>query len=225
MSVTRRAFPLASALLAGGALLGAQQPAAPARPPSLSGVWQFDESRTTEDQGNWRRSVHAGPAAPIYSPSKVKVVPQPQTNPRGATLPQVVQTGGEPSTMTGRTTESVGNRVSRALRDLLELALTYDIRVEPTSVVIIDDLGRRDTYATSGKKEKHRAGATEFTVASTWRDGQLVQQLDSVYQLQVKRTFVPSADLKTLFVVMTVERPKLVPELKPITRVYTRPEK
>ena len=52
MLPTRRAASLASALVAAGVVLAAQQPAEPAKAPSLAGLWQFDEDRTSEDQRN-----------------------------------------------------------------------------------------------------------------------------------------------------------------------------
>ena len=188
----------------------------------LTGVWKFDPSQTKDDQRNWRRPVAPGPSAPIYVPSKVEVGSSQPLEKTTVTTPVTVRSsGGGVSKMTP-SRESPANEIARALRDLLELALTYEIRVGDGVVVFTDDLGRTMTFATSGKNERQRVAATEFTSTTSWNDGRLVQQFDSVHRLRLTQTYLPGADGKTLLVHVTIDRPALTPEIEPFTRVYVR---
>ena len=70
------------------------------------------------------------------------------------------------------------NDIRRAVRDLLELAQQYTIDVGNDTVTLSDDLQRVTTFATDGRREKHRSGATEYESTTSWNtDNQLVQEL------------------------------------------------
>ena len=207
--------------------LAAQQPSAPHAGPvvtpapklpttALAGTWAFDEKGTFEDQRNWRRPVvgdatvpHAG--SPASSGSSAYGTGSP-----GPGVP--LGYGGTRSAL-----GLLDNDIRRAVRDLLELAQQYTIDVGNDTVTLSDDLQRVTTFATDGRREKHRSGATEYESTTSWNtDNQLVQELSRGKDLKVQLIWLPANEGQALFVWIKVEKPTFTPPIKDIKRVYVK---
>ena len=78
------------------------------------------------------------------------------------------------------------------------------------------------TFTTTGKKEKHRIGATSFEAKSAWDGAVLRQEIEAVGGFKMTQVYYPATDGQTMFVSMTVEKPEFKPPIKPITRTYRR---
>jgi len=111
----------------------------------------------------------------------------------------------------------------RALRDLLEVAERYVIKIESDRVTITDDLERTQVYLANGKKEKHVVGATKFETTTEWQGRVLVQHITSGV-LHLSQVFVPTDDGQALFVSFRLEKPELAQPVKPVMRAYSRVE-
>ncbi len=115
------------------------------------------------------------------------------------------------------------NDIRRVMRDLLELAQQYVIEVSADTVTLSDDLQRSTTFATDGRREKHRAGASEYESRTMWNaDNQLVQELTHGKDVKVSLIWLPANEAKALFVWIKVEKPTFTPPIKDIKRVYLR---
>jgi hypothetical protein len=138
--------------------------------------------------------------------------------------------GTQPSWAPGYGQESKARRrievqALTAMRDLLELSEHLDFTVEAGRVTVLDDLQRRLSYATNGKRETHQLGTTEFTSRTRWSETALMQTFEVGPHFQMTEALVPSEDRSRLFVVLKVTRPTLSPPVKNIERVYTRAPK
>jgi hypothetical protein len=188
---------------------GAAVPVAPAT--ALTGRWLFNDA-TREDARNWRRPV-AG--APFGAPS-----------PSGATPAAPAAAFGSAYSGRPRPAGSLGepfdSDVRRALRDLLEVTRRFEINVGSAQVTFTDDLSRVFTYSTDGRREKHRAGGTEYDVRTTWEGPVLHQEISAFREFKMTQAFLLSEDGGQMFVWLTVDKPALVPPVRKLTRVYTR---
>lgn len=110
----------------------------------------------------------------------------------------------------------------RTLRDLLEIAESYSIKVDAGRATVIDDLGRALVFTLNGRKEKHRLGATEFEARSAWDGVRLTLDVEAYGGFRMSQVFQPSEDAQSLFVAMVVQKPKFTPPIKDVTRVYRR---
>jgi len=207
--------------------LGAQQPATPHASPvvtpaptlpttALAGTWAFDEKGTFEDQRNWRRPVAGDATAPHAGSPASGGSSMYGTGSPGPGMP--LGYGGPRGAM-----GLFDNDIRRAMRDLLELAQQYTIDVGNDTVTLSDDLQRATTFATDGRREKHRSGATEYESKTSWNaDNQLVQELSRGKDLKVHLIWLPANEGKALFVWIKVEKPTFTPPIKDIKRVYVR---
>jgi len=182
---------------------------------ALAGKWVIDDAAVREDARNWRRPVGA---APFAGPTAT-----------GGGQPQAVGPGpGGPVGAPGRPRpagslgEPYDSDVRRALRDLLEVTRRFDIAVMSAQVTFTDDLARVFTFATDGRREKHRAGGTEYDVRTTWDGDVLVQDISAYREFKMSQAFRLSEDRTQLFVWLTVEKPTLVPPVRQLRRVYAR---
>ncbi len=194
-------------------------PAAPAPDLNLSGTWKFDDAVIKDDPRNWRRPVNSASALPGAGLSGAPGAPP---GAGGVGDP----TASAPTTMRApRAAGSLGepwdSQVRRALRDLLEVTPLYTISVQPTQVTFVDDLERTYVYMTDGRKEKKRAGGTEFDVRTTW-DGNVLRQDIVANHLRMSQAFMLASDQSAMFVWLNVEKPELVPPIKKLARVYVR---
>jgi hypothetical protein len=211
----------------GVSALEAQQPSTPQPSPvvtpaarlpasALAGTWAFDEKGTFEDQRNWRRPVVGDAPAPrAGSPASSGS----SAYGAGSPGPGVPLGYGGPRSAAGL----FDNDIRRAVRDLLELAQQYTIDVGSDTVTLSDDLQRATTFATDGRREKHRSGATEYESKTSWNaDNQLVQELSHGKDLKVQLIWLPANEGKAMFVWIKVEKPTFTPPIKDIKRVYLR---
>ena len=198
---------------------------ADANPAKLAGTWSFDDGASREDHRNWRRPVGN---------------PQPMGNPStgtGGVGPRRTGGGGMPAGGGGTggggwgggdgfiprpTSSTFDTELRRVLRDLLEVAETYEIELRDGQVVITDDLERSLTFSTSGRKEKHRLGATSFDAKTSWEGALLKQDIESIGGFRMSQVFLPTEDGSSMFVSIRVEKPEFTPPIKPITRTYRR---
>jgi hypothetical protein len=96
-------------------------------------------------------------------------------------------------------------RASRDLtRDLMEIPESLTISVAPGDVTIVDDLDRKRTYPTDGKKQHYLLGASGFDARVEWRDGQLHKDIDGGYGFKMSETYFLSEDGNRLFVILRV---------------------
>lgn len=183
---------------------------------ALAGTWAFDEKGTFEDQRNWRRPVVGDATAPrAGSPASSGS----STFGTGSPGPGVPLGYGGPRSAAGL----FDNDVRRAMRDLLELAQQYTIDVGNDTVTLSDDLQRATTFATDGRREKHRLGATEYESKTSWNaDNQLVQEWSRGKDLKVHVIWLPANEGNALFVWIKVEKPTFTPPIKDIKRVYVK---
>jgi hypothetical protein len=190
--------------------------AAPSAPTRLAGSWEYSDDDSKEDPRNWRRPVSA---RPMVNPGGF-----PGGGPDGAPP----RPRGEPMGWSGGgfvprpSSAQFEGDLRRALRDLLEVAETFDIVLKSDQVVITDDLDRTLTFSTNGKKEKQRIGATNFEAKTRWEGDLLKQDIEAIGGFHMLQVYFPSADGQTLFVSMTVDKPEFKPPIKPITRTYRR---
>jgi len=216
------AFGALSALAAAQAPQPAPPPAAPAPDVNLSGTWKFDDGAIKDDPRNWRRPVQGRAVLPGAGAGPTPGAPPERT---GAGSVGDPATGAPTSARAPRAAGSLGepwdSQVRRALRDLLEVTPLYTITVLPTQVTFVDDLERTFVYATDGRKEKKRAGGTEFDVRTTW-EGNILRQDIVASQLRMSQAFMLASDQSAMFVWLTVEKPELVPPIKKLARVYLR---
>jgi hypothetical protein len=218
---------LAGALSVPGAGAVVAQQAAPQERPAvapapklptlaLAGTWTFDEKGTFEDPRNWRRPVVADsgvPRAGSLSSSGGS------TYGSGSPGPGVPLGYGGPRSAAGL----FDNDIRRAVRDLLEPAATYVIDVGNDTVTLNDDLQRATTFATDGRREKHRSGATQYESKTSWNaDNQLVQELSHGRDLKVSLIWLPANEGKALFVWIKIEKPVFTPPIRDIKRVYLK---
>lgn len=202
--------------------------AAAAQPPSsLAGSWEFDDDQSKEDQRNWRRPVGAPrpfPTQPTgggfpgggggypgggYGGGSGGVVPPLGGGQSGGYLPR-------PTSSTFET------ELRRALRDLLEVAESFEIALKGDQVVITDDLDRTFTYTTDGRKEKYRVGATDFAAKTSWDGAMLKQDIEAIGGFHMTQVFLPTEDGQGMFISIRVDKPAFTPPIKPITRTYRR---
>lgn len=208
--------------------VAAQQPSTPQTGPvvtptpklpmtALAGTWTFDEKGTSEDQRNWRRPVAADAA--VTRPGSTPSSGGSSTYGTGSPGPGVPLGYGGPRSASGL----FDNDVRRAMRDLLELAQQVTIDVGNDTVTLGDDLQRSTTFATDGRREKHRSGATEYESKTSWNaDNQLVQELSRGKDLKVQLIWLPANEGKAMFVWIKVEKPAFTPPIKDIKRVYLK---
>ena len=199
-----------------------QEPQSPApeansSPVKLAGSWEYSEDASKEDPRNWRRPV--GSTQPLANPGGF-----PAGGPDGGGRRPAGDPGwgGGGGFIPRPASAQFEGDLRRALRDLLEVAETFDIVLKPDQVVITDDLDRTLTFSTTGKKEKHRIGATNFETKTVWEGAILKQDIEAIGGFHMTQVYFPSADGQTLFVSMTVDKPEFKPPIKPITRTYRR---
>jgi hypothetical protein len=94
------------------------------------------------------------------------------------------------------------------LRDLIEIAETFTITVQPDAVTFVDDLERERTYPTTGDKRKYQLGAAQFSARVRWDGAQLRKEIEGEYGFKMTETFFLSADGKKLFLVLRIGDPK-----------------
>ena len=218
---TRLALAVAIVVACATTLAARQSPVAtpnaalPVRlgPDALAGRWTFDDKDSREDQRNWRRPVA----------DDTQALTGPRATPPAVGLwtpgPGVPMNSAGPRSSAG----VFDNDVRRAMRDLLELAPSYAISIGDGTVTITDDLERKTTFATDGRKEKHMQGATEYESHTTWNaDGQLVQDVSWTKELRISEIWFPGDDGASLFVWMKVLKPTFTPPVKDIRRTYTK---
>jgi hypothetical protein len=204
------------------AIQAPQSPASPdpaaAPATTLAGSWEYSEDASKEDPRNWRRPV--GATRPIPNPAGQNGGGDYRGRGGGDMMGGGGWAGGgfipRPSSATFE------GDLRRALRDLLEVAATFDIVVKPDQVVITDDLDRTLTFGTTGKKDKLRIGATNFEAKSAWDGAVLRQEIEAIGGFRMTQVYFPATDGQTMFVSMTVEKPEFKPPIKPITRTYRR---
>jgi hypothetical protein len=205
-------------------LVSPAAPAAPAPDVNLSGTWKFDDGAIKDDPRNWRRPVQGRPAVPGAVGGAGA---PPETGGSGGSGGGVgdpvaaASTTLRPPRSAGSLGEPWDSQVRRALRDLLEVTPRYTITVQPTQVTFVDDLDRKFVYMTDGRKEKKRAGGTEFDVRTTW-EGSVLRQDIVASALRMSQAFMLASDQSAMFVWLTVEKPELVPPIKKLARVYMR---
>ena len=218
---TRLALAVAIVVACATTLAARQSPVAtpnaalPVRlgPDALAGRWTFDDKDSREDQRNWRRPVA----------DDTQALTGPRATPPAVGLwtpgPGVPMNSAGPRSSAG----VFDNDVRRAMRDLLELAPSYAISIGDGTVTITDDLERKTTFATDGRKEKHLQGATEYESHTTWNaDGQLVQDVAWTKELRLSEIWFPGDDGTSLFVWIKVLKPPFTPPVKDIRRVYVK---
>ncbi len=181
---------------------------------ALSGKWTFNDDAIREDPRNWRRPVGG---APFAGPTAVANAPGAGAGMGGAAFGP----SGRPRPA-GSLGEPFDSDVRRALRDLLEVARRFDIAVAAAQVTFTDDLSRVFTFATDGRREKQRAGGTEYDVRTTWDGPVLMQEISAYREFKMTQAFRLSEDGRQLFVWLTVDKPALVPPVRQLRRVYTR---
>jgi len=194
-------------------------PASGTPPTALAGKWVIDDAAVREDSRNWRRPVGA---APFVGPTAA-------AGTAGGGQPAAVGPGpggtfgapGRPRPA-GSLGEPYDSDVRRALRDLLEVTRRFDIAVMPAQVTFTDDLARVFTFSTDGRREKHRAGGTEYDVRTTWDGDVLLQEISAYREFKMSQAFRLSEDRTQLFVWLNVDKPALVPPVRQVRRVYAR---
>jgi hypothetical protein len=128
--------------------------------------------------------------------------------------------GGE-GTLVGPTPEMM--RAARDLtRDLMEIPETLTISVSPDAVTFVDDLNRKRTYSTDGRKQKYQLGASSFDARAEWKDGQLRKDIDGGYGFKMSEVYFLSPDGKRLFVILRVGETKKNTPPVGADRVYDR---
>lgn len=184
---------------------------------ALAGAWTLDEKGTYEDQRNWRR--------PVMGEGGVPRAGSPPSSIGSATSGSGSPGPGVPLGYGGPRSAAVlfDNDLRRAVRDLLEPATTYVIDVGNDTVTVNDDLQRATTFATDGRHEKHRSGATEYESKTYWNaDNQLVQELSRGKELKVSLIWLPANKGQAMFMWIKVEKPVFTPPIKDIKRVYLK---
>jgi hypothetical protein len=184
-------------------------------PEKLVGQWVFDDDESIEDQRNWRRPVGSGRPA-VLNPTGNSGVQRTPSG-MGSSIPTPQGVRRYPTA-----NMSFDSAFRRTLRDLLEIAESYAIKVEDGRATVTDDLDRALVFTLNGRKEKHRLAATEFEARSTWDGVRLALDVEAYGGFRMSQVFQPSEDGQALFVAMVVQKPKFTPPIKNITRVYRR---
>ena len=206
----------------------AQAPSASGPPPAeraanLAGSWEFDDGQSKEDQRNWRRPVGAARPIPSNTGGRGGGFPGSSAGYPGGPGGMMPPMGGGGGGFVPRPSSAAyDTELRRALRDLLEVAAGYEIALKQDQVIITDDLERTLTFSTSGKKEKHRIGATNFESRTSWDGGLLMQDIEAVGGFHMSQVFFPAEDGQSMFVSIRVDKPDFKPPIKPITRTYRR---
>jgi hypothetical protein len=104
----------------------------------------------------------------------------------------------------------------------MEIPESLTIAVSPASITIVDDLERKRTYPTDGRKQKYQLGASSFDARVEWKDSQLRKDIDGSFGFKMTETYFLSPDGSRLFVILRVgEVRKNVPPVG-ANRVYDR---
>ncbi len=223
-SVVRLGLTAVGVLVCAVSTSAQQQPAATSATPTpkvsapdrLAGQWVFDDDESIEDQRNWRRPVGNGRSA-VLNPPPISGRQQPpgDMGQSSGMNPQGVRR--YPSA-----NSSFDTAFRRTLRDLLEIAETYSVKVDAGRATFTDDLERALVFTLNGRKEKHRLAATEFDARSTWDGVRLTLNIEAYGGFRMSQVFQPSEDGQSLFVAMVVQKPTFTPPIKNVTRVYRR---